>query len=147
MHHGDVTWASWRPKSPITQLVVKELVRANIKENIKVSHLWPVDSHHRRPVKQKVFPCQNWTWTWRRGQNITISCFTSIEKASVLVLKEWFLIGSVNITAPSIGLPHRILFRVRKGYKLAHLSHWFDLKYSNHMNEWHPYRFRHGILV
>ena len=62
-----ITWASWCLKSLAIWLFVQELVQANNKEHSKALHNCPilgesthgnfVDSPHKGPVMQKVFPC------------------------------------------------------------------------------------------
>ena len=37
-----ITRTSWRLKSPLTRLFIQQLVQANIKENIKTLHYWPL---------------------------------------------------------------------------------------------------------
>ena len=59
-HQSDVTWASWRLKSPATRLSVQQLVQASNKEDIKVlPYHWSfvvTDSPRKRPVMLKVSP-------------------------------------------------------------------------------------------
>ena len=74
-HYSDVTWASWCLGSPATQVFVQQFVRANIKETPKLrntGHLWkeptgrpPVDSPHKGPVTQNVFPCHGLIMSYR----------------------------------------------------------------------------------
>ena len=62
--HSNVTWAPWCLKSTAAQMFVEQVVQT-IKGNIKAPSYWPfvrgihqwmVDSPHKGPVTQKVFP-------------------------------------------------------------------------------------------
>ena len=64
MHYSDVTWTSWRLKSPATSLFVQPLVQVHIKEKhqsptslalVRGIHRWPVGSPHKGPVMRKMF--------------------------------------------------------------------------------------------
>ena len=64
LHFSAITWASWRLKSPASQLFVQRFVQANIKSNIKAPHHWPfakgihqlpVDSLPKGPIMRKAF--------------------------------------------------------------------------------------------
>ena len=41
IHYSDITWASWRLKSPATQLFVQPLVFFDVNQNIKALSEWP----------------------------------------------------------------------------------------------------------
>ena len=40
-HYGNVTWASWHLKLPVTQLFIQQVVQAKINKNVKSLHYWP----------------------------------------------------------------------------------------------------------
>ena len=62
IHQSDVTWASWRLKSPATRLSVELFV---IKKNIKARFTtleirwWQMGSPHKGPITRKVFACDD----------------------------------------------------------------------------------------
>ena len=41
-HYSDVIWALWRFKSPASRLFAQPFIQAQIKENIKAPHHWPL---------------------------------------------------------------------------------------------------------
>ena len=47
---SDVTWAASQMNSPATLLFVKQLIRADTKENIKARYFWPIVSRVKRRV-------------------------------------------------------------------------------------------------
>ena len=57
-------WARWRITSPASRLFTQRCIQAQIKENINALslafvrgiHRWPVNSPHKWPVMQKMFP-------------------------------------------------------------------------------------------
>ena len=57
-------WARWRLKSPASRLFTQPFIQTQIKENIKLLRHWPlrgihrgpVNSLHKWPVTQKMFP-------------------------------------------------------------------------------------------
>ena len=61
-HHGCL-------KSPVTQLIIQQLVQANIKvlycwSFVGGIHWWPVDSLHNGPVMWKTCPCHDFIMHW-----------------------------------------------------------------------------------
>ena len=67
--YNDVTWASWRLKSPVTRLFwqfVQAINKGHIKGvyywHVKVAkgiQWWPVDSPHKGTIMQKAFLCHD----------------------------------------------------------------------------------------
>ena len=63
-HQNDVTWASWRIKSPADRFG-QQLFEANNKERPSLLNLceginhWPVPYPHKGPVIGKSFPCHD----------------------------------------------------------------------------------------
>ena len=82
LYYSDVTWTSWRLKSPAPPLV--SLVQAHIKENIKDFchwHLWWI--HRTEPVTRKCFYLMTSSWmtvTWYLG------CVIGFWKLIVIVV-------------------------------------------------------------
>ena len=60
VHYNDVTWTSWRLKSPANPLFVQPFVQAHIKQKTKaLRHCLnpPVDFPYERPITRKMSPC------------------------------------------------------------------------------------------
>ena len=56
-HHTEVTWASWRLKSPARKLIIQQIPQANNNKNTKAPHCWSLikviyrgGMPHRRPI-------------------------------------------------------------------------------------------------
>ena len=60
-------WRRWRLKSPALWLSTQPFIQAQINENIKAPHhwpLWPMNSTHKGPVTRKMVPFEDViTWT------------------------------------------------------------------------------------
>ena len=67
IYYSDVTFTSWRLKSPAPSPSVQLFVQAHIKENIKAPRHWPVDSPHKGPVAWK---CFHWMTSSYSGTNL-----------------------------------------------------------------------------
>ena len=83
-HYSDVTWPTWRPKSPATQLFVQSFVLAYIKEKhqssvpltfVREIHRSPVDSPTKGQLREKLFHVITSPWqaphieTWKHNES------------------------------------------------------------------------------
>ena len=64
LHYTDITWASWRFRSPAIACLVHRLFRVTSNKTSLVTELfygdppirWSVDSHHKGSITRKAFP-------------------------------------------------------------------------------------------
>ena len=95
--YSDVTWASWRLKSPTT---VCTMCSANFNEHIKAAYNWsfvrsPMDCPRKKPVMRIAFLCHDviihWALRWRclgrQRRKVVVEKWTS----STLVLLPTFI--------------------------------------------------------
>ena len=104
-HYSDVTWVSWRLESMTVHLV--NSFRLSKKRNSKALHYWPfvrgihwgpVDSPHKGPVMQGVFPCQ------LDKPDIQYNLYNNVMFFPLYSLYHQVLVCLCNMCYPYLGL-------------------------------------------
>ena len=79
-----IQWGPWRLKSPALRLCVRQLIRANNKENIKSPYIYiNIRFCHKEPIKQKALPCH---------AVIMFLAFTAILRSGNMICRRPYLI-------------------------------------------------------